>query len=332
METSSKPNYPCDLHCHTNRSDGSDTPLELITLAAASGLRALAITDHDTPPPLALELPDGSRQEIRAYAAKQGLRLLLGDEFSTNTWVDDVHICGYELDWSHPAFLAEVEAARRSKTEAYQALCERLSARGMPVDWQADVLLYHDAQGQEHQRAPDEVERKHIFEAIARKGYTESWSAAKLLVRDDPGLNVRRRKIDSIACIELIHQCGGLAVLAHPYLIDETIELPGRPAHSRAAYIEGLLEAGLDGVEASYTYDKTTYKGNLTPEAIEAEVRQAYTGRVRFLSGGSDYHGKQKKGSGLTRHLGERGLRLEEFELLLAFEPFHRLFKKEKDQ
>lgn len=317
--------YPCDMHCHTTRSDGKDEPWELIEKAAALGMRVVAITDHDTAPPLFLDLPDGRRIESHAYAAELGVQLVLGDEFSTNTWVDETHICGYELDWSHPAFQEEVAAARRSKTEGYAELCERLTQRGMPVDWEADVLTYRDGQNALRRRNPDDVERKHIFEAMARKGYAESWSAAKLLVRDDPELNVRRRKIDPIACIELIHECGGLAVLAHPYLIDETVIVPGRTPRTRAAYIEELIEAGLDGIEASYTYDKTTYKGSLTPEAIEAEVRRLYAGRVSFISGGSDYHGKQGKSKEKERQLGERGLSLPEFEQLLFFEPLRSL-------
>lgn len=321
MRSTLKTRYPCDMHCHTTRSDGRDSPLELIQKAAALGMQVVAITDHDTAPPLFVERSDGEQVESHAYAAGLGVQLVLGDEFSTNTWVDETHICGYELDWSHPAFLAEVKVARHSKTEAYAELCTRLTQRGMPMDWDADLLTYVDAHGQESRRNPDDVERKHIFETMARKGYIESWSAAKLLVRDDPDLNVRRRKIDPIACINLIHQCGGLAVLAHPYLIDETILVPGRLPQSRADYIEELIDAGLDGIEASYTYDKTTYKGSLSPEAIESEVRRTYTGRIRFISGGSDYHGRQGKSPAKERQLGERGLSLAEFKELLLCEP-----------
>ena len=123
MRTEFETRYPCDLHCHTTRSDGKDSPVELIQRAAALGMQVIAITDHDTAPPLVLELSTGKQVESRAYAAELGVQLILGDEFSTNTWVDETHICGYELDWSHPSFLAEVEAARRSKTEAYAELC-----------------------------------------------------------------------------------------------------------------------------------------------------------------------------------------------------------------
>jgi 3',5'-nucleoside bisphosphate phosphatase len=316
MTEDSSPHYPCDMHCHTVRSDGNDTPRELIDNAARLGMYALAITDHDIQPPECVRLDDGSEVLVTAYAAKQGVRLVLGYEFSCDTHVDDVHICGYGLDWRHTDLLAEVAAAKRSKSAAYEDLCNRLTATGMPVDWKADILRYTRADGTPGVRDPDEVQRKHIFEAMAARGHAKTWSEAKIMVRDNSELNVPRRKIDPCEAIELIHRCGGTAILAHPYLIDETVNVPGQPPRARAEYIDGLIAAGLDGIEASYTYDKTTYKGRLTPEEIEAEVRRDYTGRVRLISGGSDYHADHRKGAKTVRHLGERGLSVAEFENL----------------
>jgi predicted metal-dependent phosphoesterase TrpH len=306
--------YPCDMHCHTVRSDGNDTPQELIQSAARIGLHALAITDHDIGPPLCLELDDGSRIDSVAYAAQRGVRLALGYEFSCDTHVDDVHVCGYNLDWAHGDLAAEVEAAKRSKSDAYEELCRRLTAMGMAVDWEADILHYTTPDGKPAVRDPEEVQRKHVFEAMAARGHATTWTEAKLLVRDHPELNVPRRKIDPGEAIRLIHRCGGIAILAHPYLIDETVSVPGKPSRSRAEYIDELIAAGLDGIEASYAYDKTTYKGRLTPEQIEAEVRRDYAGRVRCISGGSDYHADHKKGAKQIRYLGERGLTVPEFE------------------
>jgi predicted metal-dependent phosphoesterase TrpH len=310
--------YPCDMHCHTTRSDGNDTPQELIDNAARVGLHAVAITDHDTPPPTRLQLASGEEVDSVAYAAGQGVRLVLGYEFSCDTHVDDVHICGYGLDWMHADLMAEVAAAKRSKSEAYEELCRRLTARGMPIDWEADILHYIRPDGTAGTRDPEEVQRKHIFEAIAALGHTATWSEAKLLVRDDPELNVPRRKIDPREAIALVHRCGGIAILAHPYLIDETVRVPGMPERSRAAYIDVLIEAGLDGVEVNYTYDKTTYKGTLTPEEIAAQVHRDYAGRVRFLSGGSDYHADHKKGVKQVRYLGERGLTIDQFQAIFG--------------
>jgi predicted metal-dependent phosphoesterase TrpH len=306
--------YPCDMHCHTVRSDGNDTPQELIDNAAALGMYAVGITDHDVTPPEMMELADGRTVGTIDYAAERGVRLVLGYEFSCDTRVDDVHICGYGLDWNHPDLLAEVAAAKQSKAQAYEELCRRLTEAGMPVDWEADILHYLDPNGKPALRTPADVQRKHIFEAMSARGYAADWSEAKILVRDNPALNVQRRKIDPSEAIRLIHRCGGVAVLAHPYLIDAVIEVSGRAKCSRDEYIDELIAAGLDGIEVRYTYDKTTYKGTQTPEAIEAKVRARYADRLRILSGGSDYHADHKKSSKNVRGLGERGLTVAEFE------------------
>jgi len=304
------PQYPCDLHCHTTRSDGNDSPEELIDAAALLGMHAIAITDHDIAPPREI----GGIAAVE-YAAERGVILVPGYEFSCDTMVDDVHICGYRMDWDHPGLEAEMEAARRSKAEGYRELCKRLTTIGMPVDWESHILHYTDPSGQAARRSEDEVQRKQIFEAMAALGHASTWSEAKLMVRDNPDLNVRRRKIDPVAAIRLIHACGGIAVLAHPYLIDETIETEGR-TQTRHEYIDRLIEAGLDGIEVRYTYDKTSYKGDLSPAEIETEVRNRYGNHVAFLSAGSDYHADHKKGATKVRHLGECGLTISEFEAI----------------
>ncbi len=310
--------YPCDMHCHTTRSDGNDTPLELIENAVRLGLHAIGITDHDATPPIELALADGAIVDSVAYASERGLRLVLGCEFSCDTHVDDVHICGYGCDWQHPEIAANVSAAKRSKSDAYRELCSRLTAKGMPVDWEKDVLYFTRSDGSRAMRTPEEVQRKHVFEAIAARGHTSSWNEAKLLVRDNPSLNVPRWKMDPCETIAMIHHAGGTAILAHPYLIDESVQVEGKAARTRKAYIDALIDAGLDGIEASYSYDKTTYRGSLTPEAIEYEVRSVYSPRVRFISGGSDYHADHKKNAAKSRHLGERGLTVVEWEAIFA--------------
>lgn len=303
--------YDCDLHCHTTRSDGNDTPEELIERTASLEMKVVAITDHDVPPPIVVS--NGEEMASKEYAKKKGVELLLGYEFSTDTYVDDVHIIGFELDWSHPDLLQEVKRAKGSKSEAYRALCQLLTERGMPLSFDEDILQYTDAHGNLCVRSQDEVEKKFIFEAMAQKGYAPSWEQAKILVRDDPSLNIRREKIDPHYCLELIHACGGLAVLAHPFLIDDVVYVDGEKKMTREEYIESLIESGLDGIEARYTYHKTSYKGDKTVEEIEREVREKYGSRL-VISGGSDYHGEGKKGKENPREIGEAGLSLEEFQ------------------
>lgn len=308
-----KANYECDMHCHTLRSDGNDTPEQLINSATEAGLKVIGITDHDIPPPLKVS-DGGSELDICEYGRSKGILIIPGHEFSCDKWVEDVHVCGYGLRWSEPDLLAEVDAAAKSKSNAYRELCECLTQNGMPLDWEADVLRWVDQDGAVRKRDPEEVQRKHVFEAMAARGHVKSWSDGKILVQGSPALNVQRRKIEPVAAINLIHKCGGIAVLAHPYLIGEYIERPGEKKCSRYEYVMKLFDAGLDGIEIRYPYDKTSYKGGMTSEQIEVEVRNKFLPKAQVVSGGSDYHADhRKKDAKKIRQLGEKGISMEEF-------------------
>ena len=310
-----KPNYPCDLHCHTTRSDGNDTPGQLINIASSMGLKAIAITDHDINPPLTLQ-ENNQTLDIKTFSRSRGLELVLGYEFSCDSNVDDVHIIGYELDWDSSLVEEAVNQARESKADAYKKLCEILTKNGMPIYYEDEILSYEDGQGNQRSRSPYDVQRKQIFELMAKKGYASSWDKAKLMVRDNPKLNIGREKINPLKAIEIIKKCGGLAVLAHPYLIDEEVDSRIIGKISRDSYINNLIDSGLDGIESCYTYSKTTYKGDKSDEEIKKEIEDKYNGKVKFFTGGSDYHNDGKKGVKDPRFLGEAGISLEKFEIL----------------
>ena len=99
--------------------------------------------------------------------------------------------------------------------------------------------------------------------------------------------------------------------MAHPYLVSEPIQYEDREI-TRKEYIDILIAAGLDGIEASYTYDKTSYGGTMTKDEIIKEVKELYTGRL-IISGGSDYHNDGKKGVKNPRDIGDCGITMEEF-------------------
>ena len=188
----------------------------------------------------------------------------------------------------------------QSKIDGYGELLKRLTDAGMPVSW--DEIVTPDGKAVPR----DQVQKKMIFELLAKKGFTETWQSAKLLVKNRPEFQVRRRKPDPREVIAHVHEAGGIVIQAHPWLV-------ALPEAEHAAYLNGLIEAGLDGIEGSYTYDKTSYGGTMTPEEIEAIVRRDYAPRVSILSGGSDYHADARKGVKNARQLGERGLTLDEF-------------------
>lgn len=309
-----RPNYPVDLHTHSTRSDGADTPQQLIDHAASLGMKIIAITDHDIRPPkeIPVEAADaGNRALVDPvdYAWSRGLRLLRGIEISCETTAEDCHLVCLGCNWEDPFFDDLERAVVESKIGSYQELVRRLDADDMHMTWE-EVL-----ENGGNPVAEEQVQKKMIFELIARKGYQKDWSSAKLMVKNTPSYQILREKPDPVQVIRQVHCCGGIVIMAHPYLVNEPVRLPSGTM-DRAAYIDRLIEAGLDGIEACYPYSKTSYGGSMTPEQIESEVRERYSGRVAIISGGSDYHADFRKGvsPAKARIIGESGITLEYFQ------------------
>lgn len=300
-----KANYACDLHSHTNRSDGQDSPRELIDRAADRGLKAVAITDHDVRPPEAVETDQGL-MEIISYGRSKGVLILPGIEVSCDPRNEDVHMVGLGCDFHCSYFLNLEQKVRQSKLESYRQLVEKLNGCGYAISW-LEVL---ESTG--NGAHPEQIQKKQIFELMAQKGIVTSWREAKKMTQTDLRLVVSRWKPDPRDVIRCLHHAGGIAILAHPYLIYEPIEYQGH-SYSRKEYIQLLIAAGLDGIEACYTYSKTSYRGTLRQEEIEQEVRSSYGDVLKVISGGSDYHGDGKKGVENSRDLGECGVTWEYF-------------------
>lgn len=303
---STQPNYLIDLHSHTTRSDGSDTPQEFISNAAALGMKVIVITDHDVLPPDVIEV-NGVMVDPVLYAQKKGMKLLPGIEFSCESLVEDVHLVVLGCDYTNPKILEMNEKIVQSKIRAYQKLLEVLESHGYLITWD-EVLNYDDIP-----RKSEDVQKKIIFNLMAEKGYTKTWSDAKLLVRNNPEFSVKRDKPDAREIIDLAHESGGIAILAHPYLIDDVVNTPDGTV-TRETFINQLIANGLDGIEASYTYDKSTYTGKMTKDEIVEKVKADYADKVKIISGGSDYHADYKKTDKKVRSIGECGITQEYFE------------------
>ncbi len=297
-------NYECDLHGHTNRSDGNDSPMEFVLHAAERGVKVAAITDHDVVPPTTVTV-NGEERDIRAWAKEQGVNLLLGIEISCETWIDDTHLVCFGCDWNDPFFKELDNFTIKSKVGSYRKLTAALTEKGMPISWE-EVL---DNNG--HPVPEQMVQKKMIFELMARKGYMDSWQAAKLYVKEAKDIMIKREKPDAVSVIKEIHRMGGIVIMAHPYLVMEPVDYHGKEI-TREEFIEILIEAGLDGIEASYTYDKTSYNGVLTAAEIKEKIEKDYRGRL-LISGGSDYHADGKKGVKNPREIGDCGISMEEF-------------------
>ena len=333
--------FECDMHTHTVRSDGHLTPKESIDRAVELGLKVLVISDHDTTLPLMyeidaneheiLEVPEGDaaaesaeidaigidaiademrvKREINLedYAASIGLELVRGTEISCDTENEDVHLVGIFCDWDAPEFLELEKEIRRSRMNGYRRMVENLAAAGYDVSWE-EVLQYAGRVDD-----PENVYKKQIYEYIAVKGFASDWKDGKKLVKSRPEFDPGREKPDPVDIIHLIHKTGGKVIMAHPFLVKDEVYYKGKKM-TRFEYIDMLIEAGLDGIEACYPYEKTSYTGNLSSGEIERMVRDRYGNLEEsgvFLSGGSDFHGDFVTGMKNPRELGECGISYE---------------------
>ncbi|MCF7864470.1 MAG: PHP domain-containing protein, partial [Kiritimatiellales bacterium] len=187
-----------DLHVHSVYSDGTNTPAELVAMAEEGGLRALALTDHDTV---------GGISRLLCAAEGAVVEAVPGIELSAECERGTMHILGYFIDHTCEILLKKIDTVQAGREERNVEILKRLNKLGY-------VLLWSDV---EKHAGRDVVGRPHFAEALLERGYVKSKKAAfdLLLAKGRPGY-VERYRYTALECIDLIHQAGGVSVLAHP--------------------------------------------------------------------------------------------------------------------
>lgn len=252
-----------ELHCHTTYSDGTLTPTELAAAAAASGVRALAITDHDTV---------SGWEEAFAAADLYGIEIVPGLELSTVHNGRSLHILGFYPDANkirNPLNLRLEGRFRRS-----QEMVEKLTAMGYPIK-----LPKTGSPGM----APG---RPHIASALVKAGYaTSSREAFDRWLGDDGPAYVHYEKFSIVEGIDLLHSCGAVSVWAHPYLFRGGVV---------EEVLKELVNAGLMGIEVYHPSHSSSQIQKLKNLCIQYGL---------LATGGSDYHGPdpQSKGTESTQ-------------------------------
>ena len=250
-----------DLHAHTKCSDGTVTPTELMELAKAVGLSAIALTDHDTTIGLA---------EAREAAARVGVELIPGCEVSARIAEGSVHVLGYGFDVDDAGlqtFLAEVRRARQDRNVL---MIQQLDALGYTLEMEEVV---RHAEG-------TIIARPHFAQAIVDRGYLPSTQEvyARLLGDGKPGYVMGDMPHPTVA-IRKIAEAGGVSVIAHP----RQIGVHG-PAPYRALFQE-LRDAGLGGIEVAHPSHKDRDRRFFQRLADELGL---------VATAGSDFHGENK--------------------------------------
>ena len=248
-----------DLHTHSTCSDGSLTPGRLVEKAAACGLAAVAVTDHDSTAGVA---------EALARGEETGVEVVSGVEFSLFHGDTAIHLLGYGFDPGHPAIAAMVEKVQKIRDNRNDGIIERFTALGIEIDREE---LDRSAAGQ--------LGRPHFAAYLVEKGVVGSVQEAfnRYLKRGGPAY-VPRERFSAGEGMAAIHAAGGVAVMAHPGVIC-------RGPEEMEAMIRSLAEEGLDGIEVIYPAHDTHTTSLLGGLAEKLGL---------LTTGGSDFHGASK--------------------------------------
>lgn len=246
---------PSDMHTHTNFSDGSLSPEELVKAAIAAGLNYIAITDHDTVEGIC------HMYETGLYPAK-GINIIPGIEFSAHHETHPIHIIGYNIDIYNRELADKLNAIVEGRWIRFSAMIEKLQKLGYNIK-EADVLQIADTSVS--------ISRSHIAQALVKKGiFPTVKDAFDVVLEKGRAAYVGHYRMEPKEIIDLIKRCGGTPVLAHPKLIGDD------------ALVEELLRSGIEGVEAYY------------PNHDEEDTKRylAMADKYHLLVvGGSDFHG-----------------------------------------
>ena len=244
-----------DLHLHTQFSDGTFSPEELVAQARHHDLSAIALTDHDTVEGCA-----------RAAAACQtaSIEFIPGTELTAEQESHELHVLGYFIDTLNPRLLAEIAQFQSVRQNRIREMVARLQAIRVPLQAQSVFALANC-------RSPG---RPHVARALVEAGLCANlYEAFERFLKKNLPAWVPKFRMSAARAIELIHQSGGLAVLAHPGL-NRTDEV-----------IPAMVEAGLDGIECFHTKH--------TAATSQHYLRIAERFHL-LVTGGSDCHGLSK--------------------------------------
>lgn len=266
-----------DLHVHSNASDGTLSPSQVVSLAVQKGLRALALTDHDT--------IDGL-SEAKKAAHGLPIEIIPGIELSCVYKGEEIHILGLFVNPEDEAFVSAVNGLLKIRENRNIDMIERFQAAGIHITL-SDVQAGN---------TDTVITRAHFARTLLEKGYVKSMDEAfkKYLTYGGPYCS-RKEEITPEFVMDLLTASKASPVLAHPYLY----HLGDQRTEELISYLTAL---GLHGLEVYHSSNNQHESGKLKKLAKAYEL---------FPTGGSDFHGKNKPDIELGS--GRGGLRVTSF-------------------
>ncbi len=262
-----------DLHAHTTASDGDQSPTQLIELAKAAGLAAIAVTDHDTTNGVAEALEAGKRLGVEVIP---GIELSAEIE-NTSRERGQCHILGLGIDPRNPKLLNRLRDIQHKRVNRNALMVEKLNS----LDELKSRNIHITLAEVEAEAGGDIIARPHFAKVLIAKGLVGSVQEAfnEYLAENAKG-NVPKEKVTAEEAIRLIHDAGGVAILAHPN------NCKCGTNEETENYILQLREKGLDGIEARYNLHSLQD----TARYLDLAARHGL-----LTSGGSDFHGPTVK-------------------------------------
>jgi 3',5'-nucleoside bisphosphate phosphatase len=247
-----------DLHVHSTASDGSLSPWDLVAEAKAQGLRAIALTDHDTTEGL---------DEALAAGAALGLEVIPGIEISAEYKPGSMHILGLFIDHRHPQLDGQLTILKQARAERNPQIIAKLQKMGLAITM-AEVQQVSGG---------GQVGRPHIAQVLMNKGYVASFPEAfdRYIGNHGPAY-VNKFRFTPQKAIAMIIAAGGIAALAHPFSLEYT------STQHLKMILQQLREWGLTALEVFYPEH---------PPAKQAIYQSLAQELGLLLTGGSDYHG-----------------------------------------
>jgi len=255
-----------DLHTHTNASDGTDSPSELIDKAINRGINILALTDHDT-----TRGWSEASSALLNHSSQSSMKLVLGAEISCQDENGiSIHMLGLLFNPDYQPLFEVLERTRENRHSRMERIIARLNEAGIDI-----TLDEVNAQ----RKGDATLGRPHLADALVARGHVASRDEAfAALLHNKSKFYINHYSPSPVETIKLIKAAGGVAVIAHPLASQRgrTISMD---------LFESLISAGLDGIEVDHRDHSESEKSELLRFAIENEL---------IVTGSSDYHGTGK--------------------------------------
>jgi len=250
-----------DFHVHSNVSDGSLSPREVVRKACDEGLQVIALTDHDTIAGVAEAVEAGKDFGIEVIP---GLEISVDFEPGTN------HVCGYFIDIENEELKAGLKFVQDARRDRNPMMVRKLNELG--IDITMAEIAAKAGEGQ--------IGRPHFARVLVEKGYVKASEEAfeKYLTKGAP-CYVDKQRLSLERAAEMIRGAGGVAVLAHPGLLGLETEREYRD------YFRYAKDAGVVGLESYSSAHSAQQNVMFRQLADELEM---------FSTGGSDFHGESK--------------------------------------